>query len=324
MIAQIVEQAYSQAVYPVLLRLVGGATSLLPFALADALPIAAIVLCAAGIAGLRRRWRVDRRRALVWAAKAISLAGAGVYLAFLLLWGLNYRRQPLAQSLGLQPGPAPVEELAGLASELVAAANDQRADRNERDGVFRLARGVDPALAQLAGTVRPKPSLLSPVLARLGISGIFVPFTLEPLVNDRLPESEIPWSAAHEMAHAAGWAREDEANFLAWRRCRDHADPDFRYSGSLVASLYAVGAIADVAPDQGRAVAEARSPAVRRDIEAIRLYQARYEGRLARAGERVNDAYLRSQGDSRGVHSYGRMVDLLLAERRARRPLVRS
>jgi hypothetical protein len=31
----------------------------------------------------------------------------------------------------------------------------------------------------------------------------------------------------------------------------------------------------------------------------------------------VNDAYLKSQGQAQGVRSYGRMVDLLLAERRA-------
>ena len=34
----------------------------------------------------------------------------------------------------------------------------------------------------------------------------------------------------------------------------------------------------------------------------------------------MNDAYLRSQGQKDGVRSYGRMVDLLLAERRAARP----
>jgi hypothetical protein len=137
-------------------------------------------------------------------------------------------------------------------------------------------------------------------------------------VNALLPHSELAWSAAHERAHAAGWAREDEASFLAWQACRDSDDPDARYSGALVASLYAVGALAGVAPERARALSDGRSPAVRRDIEAIQAYVRRYEGRLARASDRVNDAFLRSQGEARGVQSYGRMVDLLLAERRAR------
>jgi hypothetical protein len=32
----------------------------------------------------------------------------------------------------------------------------------------------------------------------------------------------------------------------------------------------------------------------------------------------VNDTYLKAQGQTQGVRSYGRMVDLLLAERRAK------
>jgi hypothetical protein len=137
-------------------------------------------------------------------------------------------------------------------------------------------------------------------------------------VNALLPQSELPFSAAHERAHAAGWAREDEANFLAWRACRDSGNADFQYSGALVASLYVVRTLLGVAPEPARALASRRSPAVQRDLEAIRAYLRAYEGRLADAGERVNDAYLRSQGERRGVQSYGRMVDLLLAERRAR------
>jgi hypothetical protein len=39
---------------------------------------------------------------------------------------------------------------------------------------------------------------------------------------------------------------------------------------------------------------------------------------MARA---VNHTYLRAQGQPEGVASYGRMVDLLIAERRASTPL---
>ena len=49
-----------------------------------------------------------------------------------------------------------------------------------------------------------------------------------------------------------------------------------------------------------------------------RAWHRRYESRLGEVQERVNDAYLKTQGQADGVRSYGRMVDLLLAERRAR------
>lgn len=314
----LVESAYSRGVYPWIAHGLGGLTSAFALALADGIPLALLGLVALGAVRLRRGWRADRARAVLATGRALALAAGLAYLVFLACWGLNYRRQPLAHSLGLELRAAPVAELEVLARELVGDANELRRGRSEKKGVFALAQGTAPVFARAETGARPKASLLSPALARLGISGIFVPFTGEALVNRLLPESELPFSAAHERAHAAGWAREDEANFVAWRACRDHADPDFRYSGTLVASLYVVGTLLGADPEAARAVAGERSAAVRRDIEAIQAYQRRYEGRLARAGDRVNDAYLRSQGEARGVQSYGRMVDLLLAERRVR------
>ncbi len=44
----------------------------------------------------------------------------------------------------------------------------------------------------------------------------------------------------------------------------------------------------------------------------------RHEGPLMRLSEGMNDRYLRSQGQAEGVASYGRVVDLLVAEERAR------
>jgi len=56
---------------------------------------------------------------------------------------------------------------------------------------------------------------------------------------------------------------------------------------------------------------------VRRDLAALAAWAERYRGLAERVSQRVNDAYLRSQGETQGVRSYGRVVDLLLAERRA-------
>ncbi|HET7293976.1 MAG TPA: DUF3810 family protein, partial [Vicinamibacteria bacterium] len=326
-----VEALYSRALYPKLAALLTAATGRLPFALADALAPAALALLVVLAALATRSFRAGRRRTPRLAASAV-VAGAGlVYLAFLLLWGLNYRRQPLARTLGLEPLPAPAAELADLAQALAADADALRRGRSEVAGVFRLEGGVAQVLRRaprgfesfatpsLPSAARPKGSLSSPLLSRLGISGIFIPFTAEPLVNVFVPEVEIPFNASHELAHLAGWAREDEASFVAFVACHRHPDPDFRYSGALVAGLHAVAALASVDRESARRIAESRSPGVSRDVAAIRAFRLEYEGRLTRIGDRVNDAYLRSQGDPRGLQSYGRMVDLLLAARRSGR-----
>jgi hypothetical protein len=159
--------------------------------------------------------------------------------------------------------------------------------------------------------------LLSTGMSYLGITGIYLPFTAEANVNVIVPDSQLPFTACHELAHQGGIAPEDEANFLAYAACVRHPDVDFRYSGAFNAALYALGALSQV--DAGRAREQARwSPAVRRDIKALQEWNERYQGPAEEAPRAVNDAYLKTQGVGEGVRSYGRMVDLLVLERRAR------
>lgn len=332
-----VEAHYARGVYPHLARLLTASTALVPFPLGE--PVLAVcaayaLLALARLAGRLRHPSQPRRVLLAAAARRLLLVAGIGYALFLCVWGLNYRRLPFARTSALAMRPAAPSELASLARELVAEANALRAGRSEdATGVFRLAAGRDATLAMvgvgsralasgfpaLAGpTPRPKAALASPLFSRLGIAGIYLPFTAEPLVNATLPEAELPFSAAHEVAHAQGFAREDEANFLGYLACRLHPDLEFRYSGALIAGFHVLAAVDSAQPSAAREIEAQRSQAVRRDVAAIAAWSARYEGPLREAGERVNDAYLRSQGAPEGVRSYGRMVDLLLAERRAR------
>ena len=235
---------------------------------------------------------------------------------------------------GLDTSPARSAELRAVCEQLVARANllrdglpeDQHGVMRLRDGlagaVGRADRGYREAAAiytVLAGhPARAKPLLASRLFSYLGITGIFFPWTGEPNVNADVPDPDLPFAISHEMAHAKGFAREDEAGYVGYLACRFHPDPDFRYSGVLAASIYALNALASADPLAHREVAGRRSAAVRRDLKALQDWCDRYRGRLSRASRRVNDAYRRAQGQEQGVRSYGRMVDLLIAERRAR------
>jgi Protein of unknown function (DUF3810) len=154
-------------------------------------------------------------------------------------------------------------------------------------------------------------------MSYLGITGIYFPFTAEANVNVVVPDSQLPFTACHELAHQGGIAPEDEANFVAYAACMRHPDADFRYSGVFNAALYALHALSGV--DAARAARQAQwSPAVRRDLDALRAWNERYRGPAETAARAVNNAYLKTQGVDDGVRSYGRMVDLLVLERRAR------
>lgn len=327
-----VEAAFSRGLFPVVAGVLARVTGSLRFSVAEATALLLAIGASWLLARSARAWRqaLGQRRRLLWrGVTRLVIVGASIYLIFLACWGFNYRRLPFAATSGLDVGPVAIAELAALAESLVAESNAWRVGRREDpSGAFRaddavLARApqgnqaLRARFAALAGpTPRPKPAWIAPILSRVGIAGIYIPFTAEPLVNAGLPEAELPFSASHEIAHAQGFAREDEANFVAYLACSEHPDADFRYSGALVASFYVVSALAESDRAAARRVDTRRSAAVGRDVAAIVAWQARFAGPLREVGERVNDAYLRSQGTRDGVRSYGRMVDLLVATRR--------
>jgi hypothetical protein len=331
----IVEHAYARSIYPRIAAILTSVTAWASFSLAEIIAVILIVGgLVAAVRGARRiRKSPERRRELGDALIRIALGASAAYLAFLLLWGLNYQRQPLGRSVGLPMEAPKPGELAAACAELIAESDRLRAPLDEDGaGVVFVRGGISGALSRasqgyhalddawpvVAGEeTRAKRVLLSPVLAYLGISGIFMPFTGEANVNTTLPEWTLPFVAAHEIAHQRGFAREDEANFLAYAACARHPEPIARYAAALEGSLFTLAALRASDPAAWAALQDKRSPAVRRDLEALEAWRKKYESRAADVHERVNDAYLRAQGTD-GVTTYGRMVDLLLAERRAR------
>jgi len=330
-----VEALFSEGLYPRFGGRLGRAAGFFPFSLAEGLVVAGVLFTAGAAAfGVRRVLRGHATlRALLaaWVANLALAAGLGYFL-FVLLWGLNYARPPLSTLASLPIAPTSAQELGELAVDLVDAANREREGLPEAaagalriDGGFasvarRVALGYAAASVRLpllsGATAPPKPVLLSGLLSRAGITGIYFPFTGEPNVNTTVPDVELPFSAAHEVAHQRGFAREDEANYVGYLACRFHPDPDFRYAGLLAASHYVLAALHTVDPRTADHVRARRSEAVLRDEAALWAWTLRYRGRASEVGRRVNDAYLKTQGQAEGVRSYGRMVDLLLAERR--------
>lgn len=332
---EIVEHGYARSIYPRIAGVLSSVTGSMPFSLAEAVVI--VLLIAALVAAARAIRRCLHApapfRALGDSLIRTAIAASLVYLVFLLLWGFNYQRSPLASSVGLAVVAPPPGELASACAELIEQSETLRAGLPEDDkGVAMVRGGISEVLARaslgyealddqwpvVAGdSVPAKRVLLSRALAYMGISGIFMPFTGEANVNTTLPEWTLPFVAAHEIAHQRGFAREDEANYLAFASCARHPDPAARYSAALEGSLFTLAALRVVDPAAHQAMQARRGPAVKRDLDALDAWRRRYESAAGAVQEKVNDAYLRAQGTD-GVTTYGRMVDLLLAERRLR------
>ena len=173
--------------------------------------------------------------------------------------------------------------------------------------------------ARLHEPSRPKIALFGPLMSRSLTYGMYIPWTGEALLNGSTPAPALAFSVCHEMAHQQGIAREDEANFIGYLACRLHPDPQFRYSGARAALGEAMAQLGAVRPDAWKAIRASLGPGVLADEAAETAWLREHRGRFSRVQGRVYDGYLKSQGQIDGARSYGRVVDLLIAERRLRR-----
>jgi hypothetical protein len=120
------------------------------------------------------------------------------------------------------------------------------------------------------------------------------------------------------MAHQRGIAREDEAGFVGYLAGRLHPDPHFRYSALRFALAECLAALSRVDPAAATDLAARRDPAVIADASEEAAWAMARRSAFSRGQIRVYDGYLKAQGQPEGLRSYGRVVDLLIAEQRLR------
>jgi hypothetical protein len=331
-----VERWFSQGLYRVFMETWGRLFGFIPFSVSQFLII--IVPLAVVVYIICELWRIIRykprlKRALRMFINLACMASI-LFFMFVMFCGLNYARMGFGFAAGLEVQPSPVEELVALTEELAKNANESagKVNRDEENRMvlsapfgesarvvrtaYRIASAGYPVLGGF--TPRPKPIVYSRFMSRLNIIGIYAPFTMEANVNVDVPDYDIPSSMVHEVAHFKGFMREDEANFIAWLVSRAIDEPDFVYSGDMLALSYAMGQLVRVSPADHRRIFNGLHEGIRADWAASHDYWQQFVGPLAEISTQANDAYLRANRQADGVQSYGRMVDLLLAERRAR------
>jgi len=319
--AAAVDRLYSARLYPALQPAVTSFSNLLPFALLDVLLIStAAVWLGLAVRDFRRadRWRAAGRagaRTIVWAAAA--------YLAFLVLWGFNYRRVRLVERLPFDAARVTPEAVTRAATLAADRANELYDPKREEDAPASgavdptLPAALDRALADIGRAhrvvpARPKRTILDAYLLRAGVDGMIDPFFLETLIASDLLPFERPFIVAHEWSHLAGIADEGEANFVGWLACA-RASPAAQYSGWLF--LYRE--LAAVVPERDRPSVAARlGPGPRADLRAIRERFLRHVNpRVSAAGWRVYDSYLKANRVEAGAASYEEVVRLVLGAR---------
>ena len=107
--------------------------------------------------------------------------------------------------------------------------------------------------------------------------------------------------------------QEEEANFIAFLACIESERTDFQYSGYLSGWVYCMNALYRADYESWQEVRLLLNEAAEPDLSANTEFWDAYEGRISETADKINDTYLKVNGQADGVQSYSRMVDLIVA-----------
>ena len=158
----------------------------------------------------------------------------------------------------------------------------------------------------------PKPILNTWILSVQQTTGVYSPFTVEANYNRDIAYYDIPFTICHELSHLRGYMQEEEANFIGVLATIGADDLYFNYSGYVSAWVYAGNALARIDSSAFATLYARINAHTRQDMLYNNAYWKQFEGKPAEAHEQLNDAYLKMQGQTTGVRSYGHVTDLML------------
>jgi hypothetical protein len=277
-----------------------------------------------------RRRRLESRKVTAgFRLRQITNFAGALFFLFHILWGFNYLHNPLKARLPREKPPLSAEELCLEAEWTLRNAEAARAriagagldslhlDHLPDDYPVRVEAALTALLDSLqlpqarAATPReihPRGSLL-----RVGIGGIYNPFSGEGNIDAGVITALKPEVLGHEMSHGKGYTDEGTCNFLGMLACMTASHPAIRYSGYLAYYLYVAGDLHQADPQLQQMVRATLDPGPAADLHAYRNNHKRYRGWMSRVGETVNHAYLSTQGISGGITNYGKVVAYMTA-----------
>lgn len=335
------EEVFAKRIFKVISVGLSLVTGWLPFSLAECsvllLPVAVLVLLIRFIVHMVKK-KDERFERCLLAIVNLACTAAVVFFVYVVGCGINYHRVSIADYRGIIVRDSSKEELFSLCKMLATQASELREELvgyEDENGVLRLPmsnrelgkltkeayENLSDELEILGGLYpAPKGIICSKAFSAMELTGIYTCWTMEANVNVDIPDYSRASTMTHELAHLRGFIREDEANFLAYLACMSSEEPIVKYSGTMLALIYARNALAGQDMELYGEIWSMYHPGMIRDFADNSAYWDQYEDTvISETADKVNDVYLKANEQEDGVKSYGRVVDLLLAEYRERR-----
>ena len=309
-------------------RTLAALTGWIPFSLGEALILLLPVIFGLAV-WYAAKYRCDTWRS-TWSFVGILVAVICLLLSmFVFTFATGYHGRTLDQKLGLAQKEVSAEELYRTALILAEKVNEEHENMTYAANGFSVMPYSLPemndklldAYDTFCGEhkfidhydTRLKPVMLSELMNYTHITGVYSYFTGEANIDIAFPDYTIPFTAAHELAHQRGIAREDEANMVAFLVCMKSDDPYIRYSAYLNMYEYVANALYQANPELYSKARSTVHADVKSEMVAFSNFFSKYQNSTASSvSGAVNDTFLKFQG-TEGTASYGMVVDLTVA-----------
>lgn len=305
------------------------ATGWIPFSFAEyLLLLSPLLIVGAAVYGVKK-YADTWRDVFIFCGSLLSVISLCLSL-FVIGFAPAYRGKTLDEKLGIDRSDVSAEELYDTALILAGKVNGERLNviYDSATDFSVMPYGLDEMNDKLIDAYGDicdgysfvqrldsniKPVMLSELMSYTHITGVYSFFTGEANINVSFPDYTIPFTAAHELAHQRGIAREDEANFMAFLVCSSSEDSYIRYSAYLNLFEYVSSALYSASPElYYNAIAQIDGQ-VRSEMRAYSRFFDKYRDSTAsKVSETVNNTSLIIQG-TEGTKSYGMVVDLAVA-----------
>ena len=319
---------FNRHVSPIIRGFLATLTGWIPFSLSEFLLLMVPFLIAFVVVIGFKHYSSSWRNVAVFSLAMLSVA-AYVFSTFTLGFVPAYRGSTLDKKMGLDKQPVSAEELRdttyAVLEELTALENEI-GFKSDGSSVMPYSYGeLNDKLMDAYDIVcekydfipklhsRVKRIMLSEPMTYTHISGVYTFFTGEANINTNFPDYTLPYTAAHELAHQRGIAREDEANFVAFLVCKESDDVYIRYSAYLNMYEYLRNALYSANTNYYMETYYSVPTNCRKEMAAYSQFFDKYrENIVNEVSETVNNTFLTING-TEGTKSYGMVVDLAVA-----------
>ncbi len=328
-----VELQYSLSLYPIFSRFFSILFGWIPFSVGDILyGLAGIWILVKLVTGCKvLLQRKLSKELIIRKIKKVLILILSIYILFNLLWGINYNRQGIAQTLKLN-----VEDTISyidiktinhlLADKLNASKNyllkhqvPYPSNKNlfkEMAAAYRTAKDSLPFLQYTTASV--KPSMWGWLGNYTGFTGYYNPFTGEAQVNTYAPKFLQPFVTCHEIAHQVGYAKENEANAVGYLVALHSNDSLLLYSTYFDLYIYAFRelAIQSSIRKDTTVLFEMRQgliPAVKEDFKTLNNYFHQHQNPIEPFIRKGYGMYLRNNNQPGGMKSYDEVLRFIIS-----------